>query len=257
MLIVGMTAFLNTEQRGRLLIITLNRGDRKNALNQEMCEAMVAACEAADADVNIGAIWWRAEGPVFSVGMDHDEATPASTEVHARLFNLGDRLTKPIICTVQGPALAGGLGLVANAHVVVAAHGSSFGMTEVRIGIWPFTMYAAVEAALGPRRMVELALTSKIFNTPEALAWGLIHEVVPPYELEERGEALGQQLANGPTETIARGLRFSRELRGLRPKEAMQVSLVRRAEQYRSLEYEEGLKAFREKRAPRWPSHPE
>jgi enoyl-CoA hydratase/carnithine racemase len=98
---------------------------------------------------------------------------------------------------------------VANAHVVVAAHGSSFGMTEVRIGMWPFTMYSAVEAALGPRRMVELALTSKIFNTPEALAWGLIHEVVPPYELEERGEALGQQLANGPTETIARGLKFS------------------------------------------------
>jgi len=251
-----MTAFVNVEKQGRVLEITLARPDKRNALNREMCEAIVAACEAAEADPGIGAIYWRSEGPVFCAGMDLEEAAAESTEIHGRLFSLGGRLKKPIVCTVQGPALAGGLGLVANAHVVVAAHGTSFGLTEIRIGMWPFAIYRAVEQAIGSRRTLELTLTSKIFNTPEALAWGLIQEVVPPFELEERGETLSQMLANSSTETMMRGLQFVADSRNLTDAEAMQLALSRRAGQFASLDYEEGVKAFREKRAPRWPSHP-
>jgi len=184
-----------------------------------------------------------------------DQATEA-TAIHSKLFSLGSRLHKPIVCAVQGPALAGGLGLVANAHVVVAAHGTTFGLTEIRIGMWPFAIYRALELALGPRRTLELTLTSKIFNTPEALAWGLVQEVVPPFELEERGEAIAHALANASTETMARGLSFVRQSRSLDDSAAMELALRMRSEHFDSLDLEEGVKAFREKRARNWPSHP-
>jgi methylglutaconyl-CoA hydratase len=255
-----MSPFLDIERRGRVLEITLNRPDRRNALNREMCEDLVSSCEAADLDDSIGAIYWRSVGPVFCSGMDLEEASTAgaaeATAIHARLFSLGARLSKPIVCAVQGPALAGGLGLVANAHIAIAVHGTTFGLTEIRIGMWPFAIYRAIESALGPRRTMELTLSSKIFNTPEALAWGLVQEIVPPFELEERGEAIAYALANSATGTIRLGMEFVRQSRGLTNEQAMQLALEKRAGCFESLDFEEGVKAFKEKRAPRWPSHP-
>ena len=255
-----MTPFLDVERRGRLLEIILNRPDKRNALNRDMCDGIVSLCEEAETDSAIGAIYWRGIGSAFCSGMDLDEATGVNadedTAIHARLFSLGVRLRKPIVCAVQGPALAGGLGLVANAHVAIAAHGASFGLTEIRIGMWPFAIYRALELALGARRTLELTLSSKIFNTPEALAWGLVQEVVPPFELEERGEAIALALANASPETVVRGMGFVNESRSLSNEAAMELALRVRAENFRSPDFEEGVKAFREKRAPLWPSNP-
>lgn len=254
-----MSPFVDIERQGRLLEITLNRPDKRNALDRAMCESIVEACESAETDGSIGAIYWRSVGPIFCSGMDLDEASSPDavelTSIHGRLFSLGTRLSKPIVCAVQGPALAGGLGLVANAHVAIAVHGTTFGLTEIRIGMWPFAIYRAVEMALGSRRTLELTLSSKIFNTPEALAWGLVQEVVPPFELEERGEAIARAMANAPADTIRRGMGFVHQSRSLDAASAMSLALATRAENFKSPDFEEGVKAFREKRAPRWPSH--
>jgi enoyl-CoA hydratase/carnithine racemase len=244
---------------GRVLEITLNRPEKRNALNHEMCQAIVGACEAADHDPAIGAIYWKANGDVFCAGMDLDEATGADAEdltsIHGRLFRLGQSMRKPIVCAVKGPALGGGLGLVANSHVAIAAHGSQFGLTEIRVGMWPFAIYRALELALGPRRTLELTLSSKIFNTPEAFAWGLIGEVLPPFELDDRAAAIASTLANASSDTIARGLEFAAESRELDSAHAMELALALRGEQFHSPDFHEGVHAFREKRSPRWPSN--
>lgn len=255
-----MTPLVDIERHGRVLNLTLNRPDKRNALNREMCEAIVSACENCQTDPAIGAIYLRANGPVFCAGMDLIEAaSPEAAEftaIHAKLFTIAEWLTKPIVCAVRGPAIAGGLGLVANAHIVLAAHGSTFGLTEIRIGMWPFTVYRAVEFALGRRRALELTLSSKIFNTPEALTWGLVHEVLPSFELYDRGLTIANALADASTETIQRGLRFVTESRGLAADDAVALALKFRAKNFNTLDFEEGVKAFREKRSPRWPSHP-
>lgn len=251
-----MTPFVAIDRAGRVLEIELNRPDKRNALNREMCEAIVEACHSAEKDPAIGAIYWKAKGDVFCSGMDLTEANAEATSIHRELFTLGERLTKPIVCAVNGPALGGGLGLVANAHIAIAVHGSQFGLTEIRLGMWPYAIYRALENALGARRTLALSLSSKIFNTPEALAWGLIEEVVPQFELDDRGATIANILANASPDAIARGLGFAEEQRALDRDAAMDLALSARAKHFESPDFAEGLAAFQEKRKPRWPSLP-
>src|SRR5258708_25020830 len=88
-----------------------------------------------------------------------------------------------IVAAVHGTALAGGTGLAANAHIVIASEDATFGLTEMRIGLWPFVIFRAVVDAVGERRAVELGITGRIVDAREALALGLVHQVTPGDEL--------------------------------------------------------------------------
>src|SRR2546423_10312104 len=107
---------LHSAQHGRLLRLTLNRPDKRNALDRELCRALIQALEQAEADPSIGAILLDANGKSFCAGMDLDQAASDNlTEIHAlheRLFTIGARLRKPLVAAVQGAALGGGTGVV-------------------------------------------------------------------------------------------------------------------------------------------------
>jgi enoyl-CoA hydratase/carnithine racemase len=219
-----VSALVEVAQEERVRRVTLDRPDKRNALSAEMCHAIVDAVESADADPAVGCVLLEARGEVFCAGMDLDEVSgpnPAeTTAIHEKLFTLGVRATKPIVAAVAGPALGGGLGLVANAHIVIASHGCSFGLTEVRVGMWPFVIWRSVAAAIGERRALALALTARIFSVNEALQWGLVHELAPPFEVDDRATATAQHAAGFGSETVARGLAFVRNSRGIPPDQA-------------------------------------
>jgi enoyl-CoA hydratase/carnithine racemase len=118
------------------------------------------------------------------------------------LMSIGRKIGKPIIAAVQGVVISGGLALAANAHVVVAAQGSSFGLTDIREGRWAEVFTDALEHAIGRRRTLELALCGRIFSTPEAFAWGLVHHVAPAFELDDRATEVAQGIANANPEAI-------------------------------------------------------
>jgi len=165
-----------------LLRLTLNRPGKRNALDAALCRQLVETLDAAAADPGVGAILLLASGNVFCAGMDLAEIeqggdTDEISALHERLFTAGARLTKPLIAGVHGAALGGGTGLVANCHIVVASAGATFGLTEIRLGLWPFLVYRAVEAALGERRTLELSLTGRIFAASEAREYALVHEI--------------------------------------------------------------------------------
>src|SRR4029077_14843784 len=132
----------------------------------------------AEADTDTGAILLEAEGPVFCGGMDWTAPLPQE------IFTFGRQASKPIVAAMQGVSVSAGVALIANAHVAVAAQGSSFGLTDIREGRCHPGILGAAAAAIGDRRARELSLTGRVFTAPEALAWGLVHAVAPPFELD-------------------------------------------------------------------------
>lgn len=190
---------LLVEQDKRLRRVTLASPETRNFLDASVCVDLLEELRAAAADEATGAILIDSEGPIFCSGMD--EAAGED------LFGIGRRISKPIVAAVEGVALSGGLVLLANAHVVVAAQGTSFGLIDIRDGKWSEPVFRAVALAIGERRALELCLTGRIFSTPDALAWGLVHMVAPAFELEDRATEIAQALANANRDAVRAGLR--------------------------------------------------
>ena len=250
-------ANLISTREGRLLRLQLNRPEKRNALNLALCNELISALRAANADTSVGAVLIEAAGPSFCAGMDLEEALAQrggeGLTAHEQLFTFCEWMNKPVVAAVAGAALAGGTGLVANCHVAVAAQGATFGITEIRIGMWPYVIARAVNAALGERRALELTLTGRLFGTNEALQYGLIQHVTPAFELDDRATAIAAQLANSSAETIGMGLEFYHESKKL-DRAAGELALRMRRKQFQSADFAEGVSAFLEKRKPVWPS---
>ncbi len=187
------------EQDGRLRRIVLAATEKRNLLDASMSQDLLRELRAAAADEAVGAILLEAEGPAFCTGID--------IEAGEDLFTIGKRISKPLIAAVKGFAVSGGVALLANAHVVVAAQGSSFGLTDIREGLWNEPVYRAVADAIGERRALELSLTGRIFSTPDALAWGLVHMVAPAFELDDRAYEIATALANADRGAVRAALR--------------------------------------------------
>ncbi len=251
-----MSGILETTRCGRVLRLALNRPEKRNALNTELGRALVDALEEASRDAAVGAILLTGKGKSFCAGMDLSEIAPGGSEdlnqLHERLFTVGARLETPLIGAVQGAALGGGMGLVANCHIVVAADDATFGLTEIRLGLWPFLIYRAVSAALGDRRTAELALTGRIFGPQEAREFGLVHEI--SYDVEETAADLAKSVAEFSPTAVRNGLRYVRESRGRDWESAGEIARRLRDKVLSSKDFEEGVRAFHEKRPPRWPS---
>jgi len=253
-----MSESLQINREGRVLRLALNRPERRNALNVDLCTALGAALEKAEADPSVGSILLSGNGKSFCSGMDLNEVLSLSggdvNEMHERIFTAGIRMTKPLIAAVQGAALAGGTGLAANCHIVVAADDATFGLTEIRIGLWPFVIFRTIAAALGERRATELALTGRIFGANEAREYGLVHHVVETAGLIEHAREIAGAISEASPTAIHVGLAFVRDARGKRWEEAGDLAGKMRNEVFHSADFQEGIRAFQEKRPPRWPS---
>jgi enoyl-CoA hydratase/carnithine racemase len=242
----------------RVLRLTLNHPEKLNALDESLCAELVDALREAGRDRGVGAILLDAAGSTFCAGVDPDEAllpeAPERTELHERLFAFGVHYHKPIVAAVQGGTYSAGVGLVANCHVVLAAQSATFGLTQIRVGHWPFVTHRAVSLAIGERRTVELALTGRIFSTAEAVQYGLVHESVPPFELDDRATATARLLAFSSQETLRRGLDFVQKSREMSWETAGRLAAEYSARTLRSADFLEGARAARERRKPEWPS---
>ena len=252
-----MTDLLLSVREGRLLHLTLNRPDKRNALDVALCRELVTALEEGAKDPAVSAILLTGNGKSFCAGMDLAEIEAgADTEemdaVHERLFTIGARLGKPLIAGVQGAALGGGTGLVANCHIVVASYEASFGLTEIRLGLWPFLIYRAMAEALGERRTLELSLTGRVFRGRESRELGLAHEVAE--DAAVRAGEIARVVAGFSPTALQKGMDFVQRARGLGRQEAGAIAREVRNQQFGGEDFREGIQAFREKRSPRWPS---
>ncbi|MGA9720324.1 MAG: enoyl-CoA hydratase-related protein [Acidobacteriaceae bacterium] len=250
-------------ETGRVLTITLNRPQRRNALTSAMIHELTLALRAAE-DSPAGVVVLRGEGEHFCSGLDLSELRAMagrSREQHqldsmniAELFRTLYSLSLPSIAVVRGFALAGGMGLATLCDFTLAADDARLGYTEVKIGFVPAIVSSFLLLQVGEKQARDLLLTGRILDAAEARTLGLITKVVPAAELNAAVTELSTSLlANSPssmraTKHLLHRQEIERLSRNLRA--AVNINAELRATD----DFREGVTAFLEKRKPVWPS---
>jgi methylglutaconyl-CoA hydratase len=253
------------ETRSPAVVIALNRADKRNALSRALIAALAEAFERARDDAAARCVVLAAKGSVFCAGMDLAElqesvgAAPEGPPVGvvwddalrlARLYDLIYTLPKPTIALVQGPAVAGGAGLVTVCDLAVASREARFGYPEVRRGLVAAMVMPHLMRHVGERLARWLLLTGELIDAETAQQAGLINAVAAPDQLFEFADAWAKLIAQGGPEALARTKaflqQFSRQAVSL--EEAAQGSAAPRLSQ----ECQQGLGAFFAKQSPPW-----
>ena len=243
-------------------IITLNRPDKRNALNPQLVAELSDAFTAAQNDSNCRVVLLKAEGKAFCAGMDLEalqkiatmsyEENLADSRKLAALFKQIYTLQKPVISLVAGPAVAGGCGLATVCDITLATPEAKFGYTEVRIGFLAAIVNVFLVRMIGEKRARELLLAGKLIEPQEALRIGLINEVIPTDQLLPRARQLAAELANNSPQGLASTKQSFLELYGAELDAQIEKACVLNAKARQSDDCREGVKAFLEKRPPKW-----
>jgi methylglutaconyl-CoA hydratase len=243
--------------------VALNRPALHNAFDDQLIAELTAALERVGQDPAVRRVVLAARGKSFSAGADLNWMKRVAAqsfadnlrdaEALARMLAVLDRLPKPTLALVQGPAFGGGVGLIAACDYAIAAEQSSFALSEVRVGLIPATISPYVVAAIGARASRRYMLTGERFDAAEALRIGLVHAVVPGAELAAAAARALQEIAAGAPEAQAVAKTMIASVQGRPREQALAAETARLiAERRASAEGREGLAAFLEKRTPAW-----
>lgn len=246
-----------SEVRGRVKVITLNRPDAMNAVNQELAVALAAEMDEMDAnpDISVGVLTGNGRG--FCAGMDLKAFVQGSfPTVAGRGFGgiTEQGPKKPLIAAVEGFALAGGLELALACDLIVSAEGAKFGIPEAGVGL-----FAGAGGLLRLPRVVpyavamRMALTAKPITAEEAHGYGMVSEVAPKGEALAKAIELAEQIAaNAPLALIA-SKDLIREMQGRTEEEFWAYQAENHYDAvFKSEDGREGATAFAEKRPPNW-----
>jgi methylglutaconyl-CoA hydratase len=253
---------LQTIDRRGVATLTLNRPDRHNAFDDALIAELTGALEAVGARADVRAVVLAGAGRSFSAGADLDwmrrtagyshAANLADAQALVRLMQTLDRLPKPTVALVQGAAYGGGVGLVACCDIALASERARFCLSEVKLGIIPAAISPYVVAAIGARQARRYFTTAEVMTAEQALAIGLVHEVVAATALPDAlARVIDALLLGAPgAQAAAKDLVF---LCGGPPDAELAAETARRiADRRASAEGQEGLGAFLEKRVPAW-----
>ena len=260
-IVVSETGTSEAHHEGWVRKITLNRPARRNAMNRQMQEELIAALEdAATSKCRVVVI--AGAGETFCSGLDLSalqavaQQTPqehrADAEMVARLFRAIYEMPKPTIAAVQGAAIAGGTGLATICDFTVAVPAAKFGYTEARIGFVPALVSAFLTLRIGEKRARGLLLSGRLFDAEEAYRMGLVDEVVDPAELTSRVSALAELLAANSPESLAATKRLLAAQNKGWLDQAIAHSIDASVEARATADFREGVATFLEKRRPVW-----
>jgi enoyl-CoA hydratase len=241
-----------TEQRGKVLLVTLNRPEARNAINGALARGLADAIARLDRDAGLAAGVLAGAGRGFSAGMDL-KAFAGGEDITPALRFLRHGARKPLIAAVEGFALAGGLELALACDLIVAAAGARLGIPEVKVGL--FAAGGGVlrlPARLGYGKAMEMAITGEPITAQEAAGLGLVARVAEPGGAVETAMELAGRVARNAPLAVAASKELIRSAQGATEAEFWKIQDPRRAEVFASDDAKEGPRAFAEKREPDW-----
>ncbi len=189
-------------------VVTLNRPEVLNALNQATMNDLVDALEAFERNEAVGCVVITGQGRAFAAGADVKEmaGTTAAQMLVGSRFQQWDRIrqiTKPLIAAVHGYALGGGCELAMLCDMIVAAETAQFGQPEINIGLMPGAGGTQrLTRAIGKHRAMEMILTGRAVSARQAEAWGLVTRVVPPELYLDEAKRLAHEIASKPAVAV-------------------------------------------------------
>jgi enoyl-CoA hydratase/carnithine racemase len=244
-----------------VLTITLNRPERKNAINSVMTNEINYALAYAKQERSIRVVVLAAEGDIFCAGADlrnmsgkekaPDSAVPrleGSTDISLSIRHLN----KPVIAKIQGSVLAGALLMVTNSTHAIAVKEAKFSAPEIKRGIWPFMVMAGLFRIMPKRAGLDFCMRGQAIDTKKAEQWGLINQSVNAADLDKTVNVLASDLANLAPTTMQMGLSAYNKQDSMSFDEALPFLQKQIADCVQSDDAREGINAFLEKREPKW-----
>ena len=220
-------------REGGVLSLTLNRPEKRNAMDTPMVDALVAALEQAELDPDVGVVEIRGAGKDFCAGADLAELlasadnTPAQNAAQAarlgHVFVAIRELPKPVVAVVHGRALAGGCGLATASDIVLAHAESSFGYPEIHRGFVPAMVMAMLRRAVGEKVAFDLVATGRVLTAKEAASSGLVSRCIDADHFEETVTAELRSLADASPTALALIKKQLYELDGTTFREAIRL----------------------------------
>jgi len=246
---------------GNILTITLNRPERKNALNSVMSNEINYALAYAKQERSIRVVVLAAEGDIFCAGADLKNMSGKEKQPESAVPELEGRtdislslrhLNKPVIAKIQGSALAGALLFVTNSTHAVAVEEAKFSAPEIKRGIWPFMVMAGLFRVMPKRAGLDFCMRGEAIDAKKAEEWGLINQSVKSTELDSTVNKLASDLANLAPATMQMGLSAYNKQDSMSFDEALPFLQKQIAACIQSEDAKEGINAFLEKREPDW-----
>jgi 2-(1,2-epoxy-1,2-dihydrophenyl)acetyl-CoA isomerase len=256
---------VNTRRDGDAVTIELNRPEALNAWNAQFGADLLAALRGAAADESIRAVVITGGGRAFSSGADlkdiSTETTPDGrpdvyktlTERYHPIMLAIREMPKPVVASVNGPAVGIGCSLALCCDLILAAQSAYFLLAFVNIGLVPDGGSSLfVPSRVGVARASDLMMLGERLPAERALQWGLINQVTPDEQLAERTAALAARLASGPTRSYAGAKRLLNNRLYARIDEQLELEAQLQQEMVGSDDFIEGATAFVQKRAPQF-----
>ncbi|HVW47491.1 MAG TPA: enoyl-CoA hydratase-related protein [Solirubrobacterales bacterium] len=254
----GRRPLIAAGPRDGVLRLTLDRPERLNAFSLSLVEELREALRGAAADVEVRCVVLTGAGRAFAVGADLGGDLATGEEARGNIADLFNpiivairRMPKPVVAAVNGPAVGAGCSLAMACDQVVAAASACFSLSFARVGLIPDgAALLTVSARAGAGRTARLALLADKLTAEEALAWGLVDEVVADERHEAATAALAARLAGGPPLAYAAIKEELNRLTYPGLEELLDREAAKQAELIGSRDCAEGVRAFAERREP-------
>jgi methylglutaconyl-CoA hydratase len=248
------------EKRGQAFWITINRPEKRNALNGDVIAGIAKGYREAHEDKDVRVIVLTGAGEkAFCAGADLQSSGAAfamdfsrPNADYADLLRLSQNATKPAIARVGGVCMAGGMGLLCMTDMAIASDHAIFGLPEVKVGVFPMQVLSLLKSIAPPRLVSEWALTGEPFDAQAALGAGLLNYVVSAAELDAKIAWLTGRIIDKSPTAIRRGKYAMRAIAAMSFDESIAYTESQIALTAMTEDAKEGMKAFAEKRKPSW-----